>query len=139
MNVYDLRRSGATVKVSHVREFIGIHRTDDNDNFMTRGEYEQAKLNGELRYDGVGVSWYFSEVYNVPEKQMPSYGVAVSPVGGWTQVEVIMPSGDTVTGKYSFSNRNFNKSLGTRIALNKALGSYKHTTRQSKKESKVYA
>lgn len=113
ITVEELRKQGWQVKVQHVREFVGVEREED-DRFMTRGQYEQASMDGTLI---VFAAKFYNEVYKVPYTQNPSYGQAVSPINGWTQVTVTTPSGITVTAKHSFNGKPFNRKLGVKAAL----------------------
>lgn len=102
MNIQELRQNGFGVKVSHHRLFRGIGVVEDLpktkiDNVLTRGEYERAKVEGTLDFDDFGANLY-QEAFpdDVP------YGKAVSPVGGFTTVEVTTPDGHVVAKKYNF-------------------------------------
>lgn len=134
MNVHQLRQSGYVVKLRHVREFVAVRRSDD-DCFMTRGEYINARENGELEFDGVGGMYYWCDMLNTKTPKIPSYGRAVSPVGGFTYVEITAPTGEVVTSQCSFKNRHFDRKFGTRVALQKAMFklSDEHARRQLKR------
>lgn len=121
VTVHELRKSGNVVKVKHIREFGGIHKLGETDNFMTRGEYEQARLDGELQFDNDDAMEFYEKVYGVVPGKLPSYGKAVFPDGGWTEVIVTTPEGKELKGKYSFQNKPFNKRIGLAVSLGRAI------------------
>ena len=112
-----LTEQGYRVKVRHIREFLGVRRADD-DCFMTRGEYNRGRENGELEFDLYGAAFYkhHTGTFNIPK-----YAQAVCSTGGWTQVEVVTPEGQTLHGKYSFGKRNFHRKHGVAAAIGRAL------------------
>lgn len=112
-----LRDAGYRVKLRHVREFVGVFKLGD-DEFMTRGEYEQARLNGEIEYYPWGAE-YFHETTGA--LKVPSYGMAVDNFGGWTEVDITSPDGTIMHGKYSFRNKQFNRKIGTSAAIGIAM------------------
>lgn len=130
--VCELRRAGNQVFIRHVREFIGVERMDD-DEFMTRGEYEEARQNGEIMYIDAFAEDFYRE-QGVARGVVPQYSRAVSPINGWTEVSVVTPEGSTVKGKYNFDNKPFCRKLGTSIALSKAL--FKLTDEYQRRETK---
>lgn len=140
MNVQELRRNGYHVKIRHVRDFLGVKKVDENDCYMTRGEYEQARLNGELRFTDPMARDFFTGL-GVADGKMPEYGKAVDSFGGWTEVLVTKPDGVTVKGKCNFSTNNvdrpFVRKVGLSIALSKALGVDKHNERQEKRRNQA--
>jgi len=116
----ELRKLGYKVRIRHVREFIGIKRSDD-DCFMTRGEYEYCRLNGHLDFSDVFSSLYYADKYGADTNLIPAYSIAVNSLGGWTEVDIETPYGEIGNGKFNFNNRPFNRKIGLKAAFGRAL------------------
>lgn len=102
MNIQELRQNGFKVKINHHRIFNGIGVAEYLpkryiDNVLTRGEYEQARIEQRLDFDDFGMNLYTEQF-----AEDVTYGKAVSPVGGFTTVEVTTPNNEVIVKKYNF-------------------------------------
>jgi hypothetical protein len=115
----ELRKAGYHVSIRHVREFCGVYRKND-DCFMTRGEYEHCRLNGEIVYDDLRAMGYYCDRFGVAPNKVPTYGTSVDSYGGWTEVEIVSPEGQVGFGKFNFTNKPFNRKIGLSAAIGRA-------------------
>lgn len=119
----ELRNKGCTVRISHYRIFNDVGAVPEEsgslDNILTRGQFERAKASKRLRYLGTtGADVLSADGKTANEVE---YGKVVSPKGGFTTVKVTMPDGEVRTGKFNFNRKVFQKMLGIRAAVGKAL------------------
>lgn len=117
--IQELRNKGYVVRVHHVREFpfVASVTNEGYDNMLTRGEFERAVDNCSLKF----MDNYTGNVYPA-EGDETVFGNMVSPVGGFTKVDIYNKQGVVVaSGKRNFTNQQFNKRVGLISALGKAL------------------
>lgn len=113
VTIESLRKSGYKVQVVHTRDCWPW--TVDMDEWMlSKYEYEQAVANKQL------LDLSMLGIFN---DYPPTFGKAVLPTGGFTTVTVTTPDGKLhSTGKFNVPvGKNFNRKLGSRVALERAL------------------
>lgn len=112
--VNELRRAGFKVRVTHTRQFPGIVGINQG-HMLSRYEFGmEQKGCGSLAIEG-----------NRSFSAVSKFGDAVLPTGGFTKVEFTTPEGTNFKGKFNFGrNKHYNKKIGVRAALGRALKTY---------------
>lgn len=134
-SVQELRQKGYRVCIKHVRYFPlngdmvcktidGIsgdaYRDYEVDQYLTKGEYLLSQENKNLEFSRDGEESPRVAIYLAPW-DIP-YSVAVSPVGGFTHVEIYKDDEFLASGKRNFGKReHFNRKKGVHGALKQAL------------------
>lgn len=98
ITVEKLRKSGVHVEIYHGRVHLPNNNNAGDSEMMSRRD---AKLTG------------LDKTHTVFCK------------GGFTRVELTSPNGEKVIGKYNFNNRHFNRLIGLRAALGRAIKQFK--------------
>lgn len=98
--VKQLRDEGCKVVVRHVRLLNKSYFNPDfggEDNLLTRREFE------------------------VLSQGQDKFGQVVQPKGGFTEVKIVTPDGKVYYGKHNYNSKRFERKIGVKAAIGKAL------------------